>query len=260
MEQAEEEGSKTSGTATLKRSLTLPMLVLYGLGTTVGAGIYVLVGAAAGRAGMQAPLAFIVAAIAMIPTAASYGELSGRYPLSAGEAAYVEAGFKTRYMAIFIGGSIAVHAMAEKPFGVIVFFGFVFVWGLLSAPLVLGVAGAAPHVLTQAALTATLVFTGLTAYVFWSGKDFSFLGGILSIALWTMLGILLAGWLFGFGIGLWFSVLGVVVFSGYILYDTSNILQRYPTNAHVSAALNLFTDITFLFWYLLQILWSLSED
>lgn len=90
------------------------MLVLYGLGTTVGAGIYVLVGAAAGRAGYQAPLAFIVAAIAMMPTAATYGELSGRYPLSAGEAAYVEAGFRARSMAIFIGCLVIVSGLVAS--------------------------------------------------------------------------------------------------------------------------------------------------
>jgi len=67
----------------LRRALNLPLLVLYGLGTTIGAGIYVLVGATAGRAGLYAPLAFIVAALAVAPTAAAYSELAGRHPVSA---------------------------------------------------------------------------------------------------------------------------------------------------------------------------------
>jgi amino acid transporter len=66
----------------LRRSLTLFYAVLYGTGVTIGAGIYVLIGAAAARAGMQAPLAFVVAAMIMALTAASF---------AAGEAAYVRA-------------------------------------------------------------------------------------------------------------------------------------------------------------------------
>jgi len=48
---------------TLRRRLGLPLLVLYGTGVTVGAGIYVLVGSVAGHAGRHAPLAFVIAAI-----------------------------------------------------------------------------------------------------------------------------------------------------------------------------------------------------
>jgi basic amino acid/polyamine antiporter, APA family len=73
----------------LVRSLTLTHAVLYGLGVTIGAGIYVLVGLAAGRSGMHAPLAFLGAALAMAFSAASFAELGTRMPVSAGEAAYV---------------------------------------------------------------------------------------------------------------------------------------------------------------------------
>lgn len=92
----------------LKRTLNLPLLVFYGLGTTIGAGIYVLVGAAAGRAGMYAPIAFILAAIGIAPTAASYAELSTRYPVSAGEAAYVNAGYRTRWISIAVGWLVII--------------------------------------------------------------------------------------------------------------------------------------------------------
>ena len=71
----------------LVRSLTLTHAVLYGLGVTIGAGIYVLVGIAAGRSGMHAPLAFVAAAIAMAFSAASFAELGTRMTVSASEAA-----------------------------------------------------------------------------------------------------------------------------------------------------------------------------
>ena len=82
----------------LIRSLTLTHAVLYGLGVTIGAGIYVLVGAAAGRSGMHAPLAFIAAAIVMGVTAASFAELGTRMPVAASEAAYIQAAFNRKWL------------------------------------------------------------------------------------------------------------------------------------------------------------------
>lgn len=74
---------------TLKRRLGLPLLVLYGTGITIGAGIYVLIGVVAGHAGVYASWSFFLAAVIMALTVASYIELSTRFPVSAGEAAYI---------------------------------------------------------------------------------------------------------------------------------------------------------------------------
>lgn len=87
----------------LKRSLGLVLLVLYGTGITVGAGIYVLIGAVAGHAGIYAPWAFVLAAIVLALTVASYIELSTRFPVSAGEAAYVKAAFGSRLLSTLTG-------------------------------------------------------------------------------------------------------------------------------------------------------------
>lgn len=87
----------------LIRSLTLTHAVLYGLGVTIGAGIYVLVGAAAGRSGMHAPLAFLAAAIVMGLTAASFAELGTRMPVAASEAAYVQAAFHRKWLSGAVG-------------------------------------------------------------------------------------------------------------------------------------------------------------
>ncbi len=94
----------------LSRSLTLTHAVLYGLGVTIGAGIYVLVGVAAGRSGMHAPLAFIGAAIAISFSAASFAELGTRMPVSASEAAYVDAAFKRKWLSLGIGLLVIVTA------------------------------------------------------------------------------------------------------------------------------------------------------
>lgn len=87
----------------LVRSLTLTHAVLYGLGVTIGAGIYVLVGVAAGRSCMHAPLAFIGAALVMAFSAASFAELGTRMPVSASEAAYVQAAFKRDWLSLGVG-------------------------------------------------------------------------------------------------------------------------------------------------------------
>jgi amino acid transporter len=87
----------------LRRRLGLPLLVLYGVGITIGAGIYVLVGAVAGHAGRYAPWSFLLAAAAMAFTVGSYAELATRYQVSAGEAAYVRAAFGSRAASVATG-------------------------------------------------------------------------------------------------------------------------------------------------------------
>ncbi|MAB13856.1 amino acid permease [Parvibaculum sp.] len=87
----------------LRRSIRLIPLALYGVGVTVGAGIYVLTGAVAGTAGAAAPLSFLLAALLIAPTAFSFGELSSRMPFAAGEAAYVLAGFRLSWLSLLVG-------------------------------------------------------------------------------------------------------------------------------------------------------------
>ncbi|MET4493698.1 APC family permease [Bradyrhizobium sp. LA7.1] len=89
--------------ARLIRSLTLTHAVLYGLGVTIGAGIYVLVGAAAARSGMHAPLAFFAAAAVMGMTAGTFAELGTRLPVAASEAAYVQAAFHRKWLGAAAG-------------------------------------------------------------------------------------------------------------------------------------------------------------
>jgi amino acid transporter len=88
---------------TLRRSLSFSAITLYGLGTTIGAGIYALTGKVAAGAGMLAPVAFLLASVLAAFTAFSFAELSSRFPQSAGEAAYVRAGFRLPRLAAAVG-------------------------------------------------------------------------------------------------------------------------------------------------------------
>jgi len=87
----------------LKRTLSLPQLVLYGLGTTIGAGIYALVGEMAAISGYYAPLSFLLASFMAALTALSFAELSGRYPRCAGAALYVKEGFSSERLSVIVG-------------------------------------------------------------------------------------------------------------------------------------------------------------
>lgn len=111
---------------------------------------------------------------------------------------------------------------------------------------------------TAAALTISL-FIGLTAVVFITRKDFSFLGGILGIGGMLALGLIVAGALFGFTLGLLFSGFMVALACGAILYDTSKILHSYPEDRHVAASLELFASVALLFWYVIRILLFFSR-
>ena len=99
--------------ATLKRTLSLSAMVFYGLGTIVGAGIYVLIGEIAGYAGSWAPLSFLVAALIASFTGLSYAELVGRYPRSAGEAVYVQEAFKQRWLSQLMGWAVVLTGLVS---------------------------------------------------------------------------------------------------------------------------------------------------
>ena len=100
----------TSAPGGLVRSLSLTHAILYGLGVTIGAGIYVLVGVLAGWSGMHAPMAFLVAVVPMAFSAASFAELGTRMPVSASEAAYVEAAFHRNWLSFAVGLLVLVTA------------------------------------------------------------------------------------------------------------------------------------------------------
>lgn len=87
----------------LARKINQPLLIFYGLGTILGAGIYVLIGKVAGIAGLLAPLSFVVAALIAWLTAKSYGTLVVLFPKSAGEAIYIEHGFQKSWLTITVG-------------------------------------------------------------------------------------------------------------------------------------------------------------
>lgn len=110
------------------------------------------------------------------------------------------------------------------------------------------------NLIFQAATLTIAMFAGISAVAFTSKRDFSFLRNIIVIGGFISIGLIVGGMIFGFNLGLWFSVGMVILASATILYQTSKLKDSYGTNQYVGAALQLFASIMLLFWYILSIL------
>ena len=149
----------------LVRSLTLTHAVLYGLGVTIGAGIYVLVGLAAGRSGMHAPLAFMAAAVVMAFSAASFAELGTRMPVSASEAAYVQAAFRLDWLSLAVGLLVVTTAMVSAATISVGSAGYVAVFFPLPAPWIISGVILAMGVVACLATVQSVTFAGIMTLV-----------------------------------------------------------------------------------------------
>jgi FtsH-binding integral membrane protein len=102
-------------------------------------------------------------------------------------------------------------------------------------------------------------FAVLTAIVFLTRKDFSFLRGILFWGGILALVAIVGAVIFNFNLGVWFSLAMIGLAGGAILYDTSNVLHHYPEDRYVAAALELFASVALMLWYVLRLLLSLRR-
>jgi uncharacterized protein len=156
-----------------------------------------------------------------------------------------------------LGIFVAAEALLLQPLLWVLIFRFGDRAMLSSGVLLSGHAGS---ILMQAVVITLAIFIGLTLTVFITKKDFSFLGGILTIASFAVLGVILASMLFGFSLGALFCGVVILIMAGYILYQTSLVMSVFPPTAYVAGALMLFSTIATLFWYVLQLLMSLNSN
>lgn len=137
---------------------------------------------------------------------------------------------------------------------------YVLAEGLIFAPM-FGIAQiVAPGAIGAAAFITLLLVGALTWTAFTSKTDFSFLGGTLKVVGLVALGTIIAGAIFGFKLGIWFSGLMVAFAGACVLYDTSRIIRDYPVDRPAGAALHLFASIALMLWYVLRILISLATN
>lgn len=160
-------------------------------------------------------------------------------------------------MPLFIAEIVMIFVamgVRRKPYwNVAALFGFTGLSGLTLGPVML-VYNAG--VIQEALLLTLVIFGSLTMYVMISKRDFSFLSGFLITGLVVVIiGSLLNVFLFQNPMGEFIiSAAGVILFSGFILYDTSNILRHYDVQDYTSATLALYLDVLNLFLFLLRLL------
>ncbi|MGL5098403.1 MAG: Bax inhibitor-1/YccA family protein, partial [Planctomycetia bacterium] len=114
-------------------------------------------------------------------------------------------------------------------------------------------------VIPTAAIGTLALFATLTAAVFVTRKNFSFLGPFLSVMSVAALVLVVCSAVFGFSLGIVFTVCMIAMAAGYILYDTSNVLHNYRIGQHVAASLALFASVALLFWYIIRLVMALQS-
>lgn len=157
---------------------------------------------------------------------------------------------------LMLGGVMGAQALRHVPgVNLLALFGFTTLTGVIISPVLYYFSMINPGSIIQAGLLTVGIFGGLTAYVFISKKDFSFMRGMLVtglvvIVLAGLLNLFVASSALGFAV----AAAALLLFSGFVLYDTSNIIRRYPTNEYVAGALSLYLDAFNIFLALLRIL------
>jgi modulator of FtsH protease len=157
---------------------------------------------------------------------------------------------------VMIGGVIGAQAVRHVPgVNLAALFGFTTLTGVIISPVLYVIGRSNPGSILQAGVMTVAIFGGLTVYVFVSRRDFSFLRGMVTVGLVV---VIVAGLINIFvgslGLGFALSAAALLLFAGFVLYDTSNIIHRYPTNEYVAGALSLYLDAFNIFLALLRIL------
>ena len=166
---------------------------------------------------------------------------------------------------LFFGAFFAASFARNKPgLNLVALLGFTFITGLWLAPTLFVVQAAAsqgttldPSPIRDAFLLTGAAFTGLTGYALVTKKDFSFMGAALSMGLWVLIGASILGiFLQSAALHLAVASVAVLLFGGFILYDTSRLLRGREGDDAVGAALGMFLNVLNLFMALLNILSS----
>jgi FtsH-binding integral membrane protein len=142
------------------------------------------------------------------------------------------------------------------PLNLMLLFAFTTLSGITLGPVFnMYIAHGMGSIIPVATGVTAAIFGGLSIYVHTSKKDFSFLGGFLFMGLIGMVLVSLASMFFHLPfMGSVFSGFGILLFSGFILYDTSNLMRRYQDEQYVAATLALYLDLLNLFLNVLRLL------
>jgi FtsH-binding integral membrane protein len=154
------------------------------------------------------------------------------------------------------GATHVAHRLESKNAQYAAFAFFVMVEALIFAPMLYMAYMMEPGIIDSAAGVTILGAVGLVATAMITGKDFSFLRGMLVWVGMLALVAIVGSLFFGFELGTWFSVAMIGFAGAAVLYDTSNIMHHYPQDKYVAASMALFASIAMMFWYILRLFMS----
>lgn len=168
-------------------------------------------------------------------------------------------GFIAAFMLVGWFATRFAHTAESKPAQYAGLGAYVFMQAVIMVPLLWIAERFAPSAIPSAGLVTMVGFAGLTGIAFWTRKDFSFLGGIVRWGFLCALLLIVAAMIFGFQLGVFFSVALVGLAGASILYDTSNVIHHYPEDRYVGAALELFASVAVMFYYVLRLFLSARD-
>ena len=169
--------------------------------------------------------------------------------------------------AFWLGTSVAQSMAANQASRGMQYAGlslYVVMEALIFVPIMIMVGAATKgnymEILDPACTATGVIVAGLTAVVFLTGANFSFLRTVLTVGSLAALGVIVVSALFGLSIGGWFSIAMILLMSAAILYQTWAIREQYATDQHVSAAIALFAAIVTLLWYVIRFFLSRRSE
>jgi len=239
----------------LKRALGPVLLTLYGVGVTVGAGIYVLVGEVAGIAGLAAPMAFLLSGVIAGLSALSYAELAVLFPKAGGEAAYVNAAFARHWLTTLVGLLVVVTGITSAATVLLGFVGYLN--ELIAVPkavaLICVVAGLAAVTFWGVAESLTIV--AFTTVLEVGGLVLVIGGGLPSLA---ALPAALPDMLPGFEASIWLAVVSSSVLAFFAFIGFEDIVNMAEEVRQPSRTLPLAIVLTLIVSVLLYMLLAVT--
>lgn len=168
-------------------------------------------------------------------------------------------------LAMFIGASWLANSFAQhqtsRPMQYLGLGLYVVVQAFIFIPaMVVAAYYGGPEIIMTSGITTLAIFAALTGFVMITKKDFSWMRGALTMATLGALGLIVFSMIFGFSLGILFTVAVIVLAACYILYDTSNVMKHYHPQAYVAASLALFASVALMFMYILRLATSLSRN
>jgi FtsH-binding integral membrane protein len=149
---------------------------------------------------------------------------------------------------------LATRKKAEFPMNIGLVLLFNFVMGVITSPAIFIYGQRQPGVIGQAAVLTIGAFGILTMYAFVSRRDFSPWGSFLTVGLWVLIGTMILNFFFqNSTVDLWLASVGVLLFSGLLVFDTWRLRNHYGPDEYVGASVQIYLDLLNMFMFILRL-------